>query len=78
MKWEVLWVFSMSAQSKISFQFPFQINNIDFDTDSPTAGDGAKAALLKCPIQLQKETPSGLVDTVCNNEVPDGHAGLCR
>lgn len=32
----------------------------------------------KCPIQLQKETPTGLVDTICNDEVQDGNAGLCK
>jgi len=66
------------AAQKISFQFPLsQINSIEFDTDTALVGNGAKAS-AKCPIQLQKETPSGLVDTVCSNEVPDGHAGLCR
>lgn len=58
-----------------------QINNINFDTEETTsssaAGDGAKA-FIRCPIQLQKETPSGLVDTICNNDVSEGHAGLCR
>ncbi|KAL7037872.1 hypothetical protein ACKWTF_009385 [Chironomus riparius] len=57
------------------------INNINFDTEPPTssssAGDGAKA-FTKCPIQLQKESPSGLLDTICNNDVSEGHAGLCR
>jgi len=73
-----------------SFLLP-QINNIDFDTDPATpttpavaaddaAADGAtaKAIVVRCPIQLQKETPSGLVDTVCNGDVADTHAGLCR
>jgi E3 ubiquitin-protein ligase RNF31 len=59
-----------------------QINNINFDMEStfPNAinGDGAKSTVARCPIQLQKETPSGLVDTVCNNDVAEGHAGLCR
>jgi hypothetical protein len=55
----------------------YQINNIDFDTDSPSTSEAAKA-YLKCHVQLQKETPSGLVDAVCSHEVSDGHAGLCR
>lgn len=60
-----------------------QINNINFDTESTfsptvTNDDGAKSTTVRCPIQLQKETPSGLVDTVCNNDVAEGHAGLCR
>ena len=32
----------------------------------------------KCRVQLQKETPVGLVDDICGNEVENGHAGLCR
>lgn len=61
-----------------------QINNINFDTESQfpittAASDGGGEGIkLRCPIQLQKETPSGLVDTICNNDVIDGHAGLCR
>lgn len=31
-----------------------------------------------CPIPIQKETPSGLVDTVCNGDLEDNTAGLCR
>lgn len=68
--------FSLIDQISIS-NFPFsQINNIDFDTEPPP-NEGAKA-IVKCPVQLQKETPSGLVDAVCSHDVPDGHGGLCR
>jgi E3 ubiquitin-protein ligase RNF31 len=69
--------FSMSGNRKFDFNFHFQINSIDFDTEAPKQPDGSQAP-MKCPIQLQKETPSGLVDAVCNNDVPDDHAGLCR
>lgn len=57
-------------------------NNIPFDTE-PMDGsvnddqDGAKVE-PKCPIPIQKETPTGLVDTICQTEVSDNHAGLCR
>ncbi|PSN46286.1 hypothetical protein C0J52_12853 [Blattella germanica] len=34
--------------------------------------------ILKCLVQLQRETPAGLIDAVCNGDVLDGHAGLCR
>lgn len=58
-----------------------QMNNVTYDSDLAEAlrneGDGAKA-LLKCPVPLQKETPTGLVDVVCNGDVLDGYAGLCR
>ncbi|XP_055382033.1 E3 ubiquitin-protein ligase lubel isoform X3 [Condylostylus longicornis] len=33
---------------------------------------------LKCPVPLQKETPTGLIDTICNGDVPQKYAGLCR
>ncbi|KZC05055.1 E3 ubiquitin-protein ligase RNF31 [Dufourea novaeangliae] len=46
-------------------------NGIDYDTEGP-AGD------RKCKVQLQKETPAGVVDAVCNSDVVEGHAGLCR
>ncbi|KAL5281668.1 RNF31 family protein [Megaselia abdita] len=57
-----------------------KINGISFDVRSQEEipnGEGAKA-IAKCPIPLQKETPNGLVDTICNGDVPDLHAGLCR
>ncbi|OAD62885.1 E3 ubiquitin-protein ligase RNF31 [Eufriesea mexicana] len=46
-------------------------NGIDYDTQGP-AGE------RKCKVQLQKETPTGVVDAVCNSDVIEGHAGLCR
>ncbi|XP_026667704.1 uncharacterized protein LOC108622912 isoform X2 [Ceratina calcarata] len=46
-------------------------NGIEYDTKGP-AGE------RKCKVQLQKETPTGVVDTVCNSDVVEGHAGLCR
>ncbi|XP_054014611.1 E3 ubiquitin-protein ligase lubel isoform X1 [Hylaeus anthracinus] len=46
-------------------------NGIEYDTDGP-AGE------RKCKVQLQKETPTGVVDAVCNSDVVEGHAGLCR
>lgn len=67
-------------ERKFHFNLHFpQINSIDFDTEAPPpSNEGGAKAIVKCLVQLQKETPSGLVDAVCNNEVPDGHAGLCR
>lgn len=31
-----------------------------------------------CPIPIQKETPSGLVDTLCKSDIEENSAGLCR
>lgn len=59
------------------------MHNVPFNnkpSDASVVGDdqeGAKA-VLKCPIPIQKETPTGLVDTICKNDVPNNHAGLCR
>lgn len=62
--------------------FVIQLHNVDFKTEAENdltedSGDGAKA-ITKCPIPIQKETPTGLVDTICKNDVPAGHAGMCR
>ncbi|XP_078040548.1 linear Ubiquitin E3 ligase isoform X4 [Augochlora pura] len=46
-------------------------NGIEYDTEGP-AGE------RKCKVQLQKETPTGVVDAVCNSDIVEGHAGLCR
>ncbi|CRK97753.1 CLUMA_CG011133, isoform A [Clunio marinus] len=70
-------LFYLRDKEPQELQSLLKINNIEFDEDFQSSSDGAKA-FVRCPVQLQKETPSGLVDTVCSNEVPDGHAGLCR
>ncbi|XP_059617781.1 E3 ubiquitin-protein ligase lubel-like [Phlebotomus argentipes] len=59
-----------------------KMHKIPYDTEPADAlkfrtEEGAKA-VLKCPIPLQKETPTGLVDTVCSGDVLEGFAGLCR
>ncbi|KYN31307.1 RING finger protein 31, partial [Trachymyrmex septentrionalis] len=46
-------------------------NGINYDTKGPVGQ-------RKCKVQLQKETPTGVVDAVCNSDVVEGHAGLCR
>lgn len=46
-------------------------NSIDYDTEG-------LVGQRKCMIQLQKETPTGFVDTLCKSDVLEGHAGLCR
>lgn len=48
-------------------------NNVQFDTETTASEEKPK-----CLVQLQKETPAGLTDAVCNNEVIRGYAGLCR
>ncbi|XP_011050363.1 PREDICTED: uncharacterized protein LOC105143613 isoform X7 [Acromyrmex echinatior] len=46
-------------------------NGINYDIEGPVGQ-------RKCKVQLQKETPTGVVDAVCNSDVVEGHAGLCR
>ncbi|KAJ9596170.1 hypothetical protein L9F63_027208, partial [Diploptera punctata] len=57
-----------------------QDHNIGYDTELPpklkTQQENGEA--LKCLVQLQRETPAGLIDTVCNGDVADAQAGLCR
>ncbi|XP_063922547.1 E3 ubiquitin-protein ligase lubel isoform X3 [Zophobas morio] len=53
-------------------------HHVHFDTDAPADKEDNASAAAKCAIPLQRETPSGLVDTVCNNEVTPGQGGLCR
>lgn len=63
-----------------------QINDIPFSTkpfDGPHTAEeneaGARAISRNlCPMPIQKETPTGLVDTVCNGDAAEGNAGLCR
>ncbi|XP_076270641.1 linear Ubiquitin E3 ligase isoform X1 [Rhynchophorus ferrugineus] len=52
-------------------------NKIKFDTEIIPQEENA-SAVMKCVVPLQRETPTGLIDTVCNNEVVTGQAGLCR
>lgn len=50
----------------------FQMNNVAYETEAAEGSTG------RCPIQLQRETPTGLVDTICGSEVQQKQAGLCR
>ncbi|GJQ83843.1 hypothetical protein Trydic_g5700 [Trypoxylus dichotomus] len=53
-------------------------NNVKFDSEGPADKEENATAMLKCRVQLQRETPGGFLDTVCNSEVVPGQAGLCR
>ncbi|XP_062125239.1 E3 ubiquitin-protein ligase lubel isoform X7 [Drosophila sulfurigaster albostrigata] len=76
-------LFYLRDKIPMQLQFLLKEHNVPFDTEplelQYEASSSAKArALVRCPIPLQKETPQGLVDTVCNSDVPDKHAGMCR
>ncbi|VEN50944.1 unnamed protein product [Callosobruchus maculatus] len=53
-------------------------NKIEFDTELEHESEENASAVLKCSVPLQRETPSGLIDTICNSDVNPGQAGLCR
>lgn len=59
------------------------MHNIPFSTEPGEAFKGinqlnTNSVRKLCQIPIQKETPSGLVDTVCNGDMEDESAGLCR
>ncbi|XP_039502226.1 E3 ubiquitin-protein ligase lubel isoform X2 [Drosophila santomea] len=76
-------LFYLRDKIPMQLQFLLKEQKVKFDTepmqikDEPSSSSKARAQ-ARCPIPLQKETPQGLVDTVCNTEVPDKHAGMCR
>lgn len=56
------------------------MHKVAFNTepmDNVQESEGAKAKLY-CPMPIQKETPNGLVDTICNGDIANHQAGLCR
>ncbi|XP_037958347.1 E3 ubiquitin-protein ligase lubel isoform X2 [Teleopsis dalmanni] len=55
----------------------FEVDPLDNETDNGASNSATKEP-VHCPVQVQKETPQGLVDTVCNSDVPENHAGMCR
>ncbi|KAH8238928.1 hypothetical protein KR038_008223 [Drosophila bunnanda] len=76
-------LFYLRDKIPLQLQFLLKEQKVQFDTEPLQMKDESSSssqarALARCPIPLQKETPQGLVDTVCNTEVPDKHAGMCR
>ncbi|KAH8409926.1 hypothetical protein KR009_001255, partial [Drosophila setifemur] len=76
-------LFYLRDKIPMQLQFLLKEQHVKFDTDPVQPQDESSSsskarARARCPIPLQKETPQGLVDTVCNTEVPDKHAGMCR
>ncbi|KAI5632575.1 HOIP UBA domain pair domain-containing protein [Phthorimaea operculella] len=65
-------LFYLRDKEPRDLQTLLQMNNISFETKAP------EGSTNRCRIQLQKETPTGLVDTACGSEVPPDHAGLCK
>jgi len=49
-------------------------HGIEFETEPAEEASDRK----KCVVQLQKDTPVGLMDDICGNDIEPGLAGLCR
>ncbi|SPP85699.1 uncharacterized protein LOC117587520 isoform X2 [Drosophila guanche] len=76
-------LFYLRDKIPLQLQFLLKEQKVTFDTEPVQVQDELSSsttarAMARCPVPLQKETPQGLVDTVCNTEVPDKHAGMCR
>ncbi|XP_021191302.3 E3 ubiquitin-protein ligase lubel isoform X4 [Helicoverpa armigera] len=65
-------LFYLRDKEPHELQTLLQMNNVTYETN---AADGSTG---RCPVQLQRETPTGLVDGTCGSEVPANFAGLCK
>ncbi|CAH0748826.1 unnamed protein product [Diatraea saccharalis] len=65
-------LFYLRDKEPHQLQTLLQMNNVPYETEVPEGGSN------RCPIQLQRETPTGLVDGICGSEAPPKHAGLCK
>ncbi|CAH2104287.1 unnamed protein product [Euphydryas editha] len=65
-------LFYLRDKEPHELQTLLQMNNVTFETEAMEGSNN------RCPIQLQRETPTGLVDTTCGSEVQSNQAGLCK
>ncbi|CAH2231771.1 jg7184 [Pararge aegeria aegeria] len=65
-------LFYLRDKEPRELQTLLQMNNITYETKAAEGSTG------RCPIQLQRETPTGLLDTICGSEVQQNQAGLCK
>nr|XP_013098715.1 unnamed protein product [Stomoxys calcitrans] len=79
-------LFYLRDKLPVQLQILLKNNGIAYDVDAvetndenePSTSGSAQKLPALCPIPIQKETPNGLVDTKCKNDVPEKHAGMCR
>lgn len=57
---------------------PFNTEPLDFGLNDNQDTDDDTPQKQLCPMPIQKETPSGLIDTVCKGDIEENSAGLCR
>ena len=68
---------SLSKSTSLNFHFPiFQSNNIDYNTEVPEELKGK--IVVRCRVQMQKETGDCLMDELCNEIAPRDYAGYCK
>ncbi|KAJ8726487.1 hypothetical protein PYW07_001185 [Mythimna separata] len=65
-------LFYLRDKEPHELQTLLQMNNVTYETNAAEGSAG------RCPVQLQRETPTGLVDGTCGNEAPNNYAGLCK
>lgn len=65
-------LFYLRDKEPHELQTLLQMNNVNYETQSTEGSSG------RCLVQLQRETPTGLIDGTCGNEAPDNYAGLCK
>ena len=64
-------LFYLRDKEPVQLQQLLKENGIEYNTQGTNSEQ-------KCKVQLQRETPTGVIDAVCNAEVVEGQAGLCR
>lgn len=69
-------LFYLRDKEPHDLQTLLQLHDIAFDVKAVESAENA--ANTKCPVAIQKETPTGLVDTICEKDVEKDHAGMCR
>ncbi|XP_026727020.1 uncharacterized protein LOC113493300 isoform X2 [Trichoplusia ni] len=65
-------LFYLRDKEPHELQTLLQMNNVTFESNAAEGSTG------RCPVQLQRETPTGLVDGTCGSEAPTNYAGLCK
>ncbi|XP_013133885.1 PREDICTED: uncharacterized protein DDB_G0292642-like isoform X2 [Papilio polytes] len=65
-------LFYLRDKEPHELQTLLQMNNVTYETEPGPGSTG------RCPVQLQRETPSGLVDGTCGSESSPNNAGLCK
>jgi len=66
-------LFYLRDKEPADLQKLLKTNNVEYLTE---AKDGVDSR--RCRVQVQKETPDGMVDGVCDEEAPKGFAGNCK